>query len=927
MDYSQYIDSEGKMYFKKDRASSYVDTKQMINGISDPTKVAEFWYNRYTDSGYQPIATQEYQARQALEQSGATPGRTATAADIQNYEKTVQDYMSQNNMNGYQQASYDMPNQSPEAVAQRTAEFQQNYNALYGEGAYQSSKQQSALPQTPEFIYTKDGKPFDPSKYTNLQPGTAEFDSWTKENNIQKVSTAADNITAENLMDDQTPDLLTESNKMNLDEQAQMDKQYYGAKRDLDAEKNGASDLAEFLDTKTVGGKTLRQTITSPENWYKYVNAYVYGGYSMQDIANDLYARATGKGGGIVHPNISRGEWFQSQQGKLPGQGTDGTAGGPGVSGGGMSGGMGNTPTPKPTPNGGTTTLNNPYQQIVDKLMNLGQEVSNVFDKAAEKYGLMDAGDELNNIESQMADAQIRWRERERQLRSMTGSQNAINRTLSEEGRIANAELADLAIRKAVAQNDWERAYQLTTTAAEDFKEAAMYQVQALEIQGKINEQQAQEARAEIAWFNDLQMAGYAYLTPGQAANVPAEQLIKLKNPLTGEQMIFKAPYQMSELEIYEAKKQIDMLYSSGEDVKWGVVGTDEYGSSVYGFIDTKNQVVSIPGAGGSQNVSLPGDGQVGGQCGVYIHNIMDGVPTFGDTWQSKQAAMNVSPEAFKKAPQVGDIVAFKTALPYGHVATVIGVNGDKITLSESNYGLDEKVSNNRTASVNDQNILGAYRGATFKNTPAQSQSNFTPEAMAYAQDILAGRMGIENVPGEKMKNQVILAKNELEKTQKPLADQLMADGLGTKIKDIDSILSSEGMSGAVGVYAISRWTPFKIDKDEKNWFIAAVDQLVDQETIDKLIQSKAAGATYGALSENEQKMLRNAATKINSWRKEEDGKVWFEISEEKMKTELNTIKSLAQKAKDRILGDSVLLPPGQISDDNAYQIYINNSK
>jgi hypothetical protein len=411
--------------------------------------------------------------------------------------------------------------------------------------------QTQPLPQTPDAIYTMaNGQPIDPSKHTNLQPGTPDFENWLKENNIKKVSTSGQDITANDLMDDQSPDLLTESNKMNLSEQAKANQQYYGKTRvsDPEVEKTAANELAAFLDTKTVGGKTLRQTIGA-DNWSTYVNAYVYGGYSMQDIANDLYARATGKGGGIVHPTISRGEWFQSQQGKLPGQ-DGGTAGGAdgGMSGGGMSGGMGNVPQAKPTPTGALTTLNNPYQQIVDKLMNLGQEVSNVFDQAAEKYGLMNAGDELNNIETQMADAQIRWRERERELRAMTGSQNAINRTLSEEGRIANAELADLAIRKAVAQADWERAYQLTTTAAEDFKEAAMYQIQALEIQGQINEKQAQEARAEIGWFNEFAMSGYTYLKPSQLAGLTEDDILRVKNPYTGQEMIFKAPVQADEL-------------------------------------------------------------------------------------------------------------------------------------------------------------------------------------------------------------------------------------------------------------------------------------------------------------------------------------------------------------------------------------------
>lgn len=109
--------------------------------------------------------------------------------------------------------------------------------------------------------------------------------------------------------------------------------------------------------------------------------------------------------------------------------------------------------------------------------------------------------------------------------------------------------------------------------------------------------------------------------------------------------------------------------------------------------------------------------GQIGGQCGDYVHNIMNNTPKFGDTWEEKQSAMNVTPQQFMSSPQVGDIVTFKTNLPYGHVAVVTSINGDNFTVTESNWNLDERVTNGRVIKLNDQNILGAYRGATFKES------------------------------------------------------------------------------------------------------------------------------------------------------------------------------------------------------------------
>ena len=60
------------------------------------------------------------------------------------------------------------------------------------------------------------------------------------------------------------------------------------------------------------------------------------------------------------------------------------------------------------------------------------------------------------------------------------------------------------------------------------------------------------------------------------------------------------------------------------------------------------------------------------------------------------------------------------------------------------------------------------------------------------------------------MKNKTMLAKTELEKTEKPLADQLIAEGLQDKIDGFSALLDHEGMVGTVGVYGISRWTPYR---------------------------------------------------------------------------------------------------------------------
>lgn len=200
-----------------------------------------------------------------------------------------------------------------------------------------------------------------------------------------------------------------------------------------------------------------------------------------------------------------------------------------------------------------------------------------------------------------------------------------------------------------------------------------------------------------------------------------------------------KAGIQLTDTPEEAALKLNDYYVNNPQELASGVtfekVGEDENGGAIYGFVDTANQTIKPFGQTASTPLTV--EGAYGGQCGDYLHKIMDGTPTFGDTWQSKQAAMNISAEEFKASPQVGDIVAFKTNLPYGHVAVVNAINSDgTFTVTESNYGLDQKVGTSRKVNINNSNILGAYRGAKLK-TPETNK--FTPKFYStdYGQKVL----------------------------------------------------------------------------------------------------------------------------------------------------------------------------------------------
>lgn len=119
-----------------------------------------------------------------------------------------------------------------------------------------------------------------------------------------------------------------------------------------------------------------------------------------------------------------------------------------------------------------------------------------------------------------------------------------------------------------------------------------------------------------------------------------------------------------------------------------------------------------------------------------------------------------------------------------------------------------------------------------------------------------------------------------------------------SQLRNINMALSSEGFDRAVGVRAIERWTPFKADKADLISFVSSVEQLIDQKTIETLVEAKKNGATFGALTEKELALLQTSASKIANWRVvDKNGKViGYEVGEQEMQDELNLLKSVIEK-------------------------------
>ncbi len=183
--------------------------------------------------------------------------------------------------------------------------------------------------------------------------------------------------------------------------------------------------------------------------------------------------------------------------------------------------------------------------------------------------------------------------------------------------------------------------------------------------------------------------------------------------------------------------------------------------------------------------------------------------------------------------------------------------------------------------------------------------SGVTPEGMAvtqndavmsYARAVASGQRKFSDVP-EGLKDAVIKAMETLP----PDPQQIRT--FEKKIEQLDSLLTEDGLKYAVGPNALARTggrlitggvIGYQLAKNEKNAFVSKVENLLSQEVLNKLIESKNNGATFGALSEGELAILQQSASTINDWAVDSDGDGrtdYYNIDEKTFKAEIQRIK------------------------------------
>lgn len=194
------------------------------------------------------------------------------------------------------------------------------------------------------------------------------------------------------------------------------------------------------------------------------------------------------------------------------------------------------------------------------------------------------------------------------------------------------------------------------------------------------------------------------------------------------------------------------------------------------------------------------------------------------------------------------------------------GETGEGFTLGEGQARYDAKGN------------LIASRGKTQEGGEWQK---VTYNGVDYEQNVVTGQLREPQVPV----NQKVVDE----------ANAIIDD----KIKLLDEIENLSALDAVVGPNAFARWDlPFR--EGARNQVKGAVDQLISNETMNKLLELKRQGGTLGSITEKELEILQNAATRIKSWEDPNDPGHYI-VSEKAFKEELNRLRDSANRLKESL--------------------------
>lgn len=284
-----------------------------------------------------------------------------------------------------------------------------------------------------------------------------------------------------------------------------------------------------------------------------------------------------------------------------------------------------------------------------------------------------------------------------------------------------------------------------------------------------------------------------------------------------------------------------------------------------------------------------------------YLKNLWVEWNTFWNSYESKTSKINSA------VPQVWAVAIWNPNSwqweykEYGHVGIITDISPDWETLTITDWNFDGDKTK-KTHKV-DRSVI-EYNGGyhTPKLAQADTGNGITDEPTSPADNwikvIESGSMDMDTVFSKLGTNENALAlKNEIVSKLADRGGKIYKKETDSSVKSVvdlrdtvkellDNEWQLENVSGAVQSWNMNWITKSKDD------YLAKLAYVLKGQTLQSLIDAKANGATFGALSNEELRMLQDSASEIASWMKMNDeGKlVWLELSEDNFR---NLLKKL----------------------------------
>lgn len=208
-------------------------------------------------------------------------------------------------------------------------------------------------------------------------------------------------------------------------------------------------------------------------------------------------------------------------------------------------------------------------QEILDKIDELAGTIKTAKEEAGKTYGLEAKSQGITDAETKLAEKTAYWDKRLADNRSATVDMRVIEGNEAELLRMKNLDLLPLAQMVDIKQGNYDRAEKMAKEYADDLYDAKKLELDKLKTKlgflSEDEERKYDEAKDKLEERKSMAKNGYVYISdPSQLKELSPDQIIKIPNA-SGVDDIYKIPEDMSELEIYEAKKKIDAKYKTGE--------------------------------------------------------------------------------------------------------------------------------------------------------------------------------------------------------------------------------------------------------------------------------------------------------------------------------------------------------------------------